>query len=204
MAKGKRSASTRSILRGARNRLGDLLAQQSKLERSRPRTPGKKAAKTRALNKLARQIPAAKGLVTKARKAVAAIGQVATATDAARQKRSEAAKRGWQTRRARRATILSDGAKFMPMLTNDGVVWVNPVGGDRNLLGSYWSVVAGGIDNRSAFSLSLFNGLSVFDGETDQRLPFITDVDTILAYHDHYDFGPSFYKTRGEVPRFAL
>jgi hypothetical protein len=201
MAKPKRAPSAHTRYRHALQRVGSLEAQRSKLERSRPRTRGKKAAKTRALNKLAKQIPAAKGLVTKARNAIAKIARPLKAT--ARQKCSEAAKRGWATRRARRAAQFGDGAQFMPMLTNDGVVWINPVGDDRSLLGGYWSDVGTGIDNRAVLALGLYDELSVFDTESGQRLPFVTDIDTVLAYHDHYDFGPSFYKTRGEVPRFA-
>ena len=61
-------------------RIAELEAQQAKLERSRPRTPGKKGGKTRALNKIARQIRAAQGLLTKARNAIARGGRVAVRT----------------------------------------------------------------------------------------------------------------------------
>src|ERR1700722_5069527 len=59
-----------SKYRAARAKLTDLETLRDTFERSRPRTRGKKAAKTRALNKLKRQIPAAKGLLTKARKGI--------------------------------------------------------------------------------------------------------------------------------------
>ena len=66
-----RKPSPHARYRHARARLADLEALRDELARSRPRTSGKKAAKTRHLNKLARQIPSAKGLLTKARNAIA-------------------------------------------------------------------------------------------------------------------------------------
>ena len=94
--------------------------------------------------------------------------------------------------------------QFMPMLTADeGVVWVNPTGADRSAVGGYWSAVHAVRDNRKPLALNDFEGRSIFDADTGKRFPFITDVETVLAYHEHFDFGPSFYKARGEVGRLA-
>jgi hypothetical protein len=71
MAQAKRGSSLHTKYRHARKRFAELEAQQAKLERSKPRSPGKKGAKTRALNKLNGQIRAAKGQLTKARNAIA-------------------------------------------------------------------------------------------------------------------------------------
>jgi hypothetical protein len=87
------------------------------------------------------------------------------------------------------------------MLTRSGIAWIKPIGHDRSLVGKYWSEVKGRLENRSALPLTDFDDKSVLDTETGQRLPFITDLDTILAYHEHLDFGPSFYKSRGEASR---
>jgi hypothetical protein len=185
--------------------LADLESQFMKLERSRPRTPGKKGAKTRALNKLSRRISAARGRLTKSRNAIAKAARThSTSTAAARLKRSAAAKKGWASRLRRLAGAVTDGTgKFMPMLTKDGVVWVNPVGDDRSLLGVYWTGVGDRLNNMPTLVLQGLDGLSIVDSETGARYPFITDMDTILAYHEHFDFGPSFYKSRGEAPRLA-
>jgi hypothetical protein len=92
----------------------------------------------------------------------------------------------------------------MPMLTeDDGVFWVNPTGADRSALGGYWSAVNAVRDNRRPLALNDFEGGSILDPETGKRFPFITDVETVLAYHEHFDFGPSFYRSRGEVRRLA-
>jgi hypothetical protein len=87
------------------------------------------------------------------------------------------------------------------MLTRDGIAWINPSGAGRSLVGKYWSEVKGRLENQSALPLTDFDDKSVLDTETNQRLSFITDLDTILAYHEHFDFGPSFYKSRGEILR---
>src|SRR5580698_5060568 len=94
-----------SHYRRAQKTLSELEVQLAALVRTRPRARGKKAAKTRALNKLSRRIPAAKGLLTKARNAIAKAsrGRKST-TSAAKQKRSDAAKRGWAKRRAQKTS----------------------------------------------------------------------------------------------------
>ncbi len=202
MAKFRLPLAPRGKYRRVLATLADLEAQREKLDRSRPRTRGKKGAKTRALNNLVRKIRAARGLLTKARNAIAKAPK-ANASDAARERRSAAAKKGWATRRGRLLDLAAPGGKFMPMLTTDGVVWINPWGDECSLLGSYWNAVDDRLKNRLTLALDLFDGLSVFDSETSQHLPFITDTDTILAYHDHFDFGSPFYKARGEVPRLG-
>ncbi len=205
MARRKRGSSPYTPYRQARTLLAELQVQLAKLVGSRPRTPGKKGAKTRAINKLRRRIRATRGKLTKARKKIAEAARTRAGTsDAARIKRSAAAKKGWATRLARLAAIATDASKFMPMLTRDGVIWINPLGGDRSLLGTYWTIVGDRVNNiPTLLSLDAFDGLSIVDSETGQSYPFITDMDTILAHHDHFDFGPSFYKSRGDVPRPA-
>jgi hypothetical protein len=200
-----RKPSPHTRYRHLRTRLADLEAARATLERTRPRTRGKRAAKTRTLNKLARQISAAKGLLTKARNAIAQAARTKTASmSAARVKRSAAAKKGWATRLARLvAAAAEDGAKFMPMLTRNGIAWINPVGEDRSLLGSYWVAAGDVLDNIPSLVFDGFDGLSITDSETGQSLPFITDRDTLFSYHDEFDFGPSFYKSRGELPGSA-
>jgi hypothetical protein len=101
MAQVKRGTSPHTKRRHALNRIAELEARWVKLERSRPRTRGKKGAKTRALNTIARQLRAARGALTKARNAIAR--EAATRTShkhLAKRKRSEAAKKGWAKRRA--------------------------------------------------------------------------------------------------------
>jgi hypothetical protein len=210
MAQAKRGSSPHTKRRHALQRIDELEARQAKLERSRPRTPGKKGAKTRALNAIARRLRAARGALTKARNAIAkAASGRGTAKRAATAKRSEAAKKGWATRRARAAAApvtpiaFSSRAQFMPHLTENGVVYVNPVGSDRSLLGKYWTpglraFLAGRTD-----ALDRFEGKSIFDAESRRRLPFVTDPNVILEQEAELDLGPGFYKRREEVTRFA-
>lgn len=202
VAKSRRGLFRHTRYRHACRERAELQEQFDALERSKPRTPAKKGVKTRRLNKLARQIAAAKGRVTKARNALSNGGKRAATAAAAKEKPSAAARAGWATRRARRASVIVDDKEFMPMLTADaGIVWIRPVGDDRILLGGYWSAVGRFLDNKMTFELSLYDGLSVFDSDSGRHFPFVTDPNSILSYHDHYDFGPSFYKERGQVPR---
>jgi len=200
----RRGTSPHSKYRHSNARLTELEALRGTLERSRPRAPGKKGAKTRALTKLARQIAAAKGQRRKALNAIAAAARNrGTSKSAATLKRSAAAKKGWATRLGRLAAAARGSGKFMPMLTKEGVIWINPVGDDRSLLGVYWTGVGDRLNNVPTLVLDGFDGRSIADSETGTRYPFITDMDTILAYHDYFDFGPSFYRTRGEIPKGA-
>ena len=201
-----RKISAHTHYRHARARLDELEALRDTLQRTRPRTRGKKAAKTRALNKLSRRIPAIKGLLTKARNAIAkaARGKKSNASSA-RQTRSEAAKRGWAKRRARKAAPASVPAtktRFyqykMPFLTRRGVIDVYPPSkDDRSKIGKYF----GQVDRMQAnlsYSFAEFEGDSIYDELSNQRLPFITDVDFILAHSDEFNFGLSFYRDRHE------
>jgi hypothetical protein len=207
MASHKPSPHTR--YRHARARLADLEAARAVLERLRPRTSGKKAAKTRALNDLARKIPAAKGVLTKARNAIA---QAATAHTSgkriARQKRSEAAKKGWATRRARKAPlppVTAHGShQALPFLTEEhGVVGVWPPSkDDRSKVGRYWGIVDRLLSNQSA-SFARFEGGSIYDEISRKRLPFVTDPDIIMAHSDEYLFGLSIYRDRHEFTKLA-
>jgi hypothetical protein len=135
VAKRKRGTSPYTPYRRARRLLAELEAQFDKVQGSRPRTPGKKGAKTRALKKLGRRISAARGHLTKSRNAIAATARTrSTVNSAAQLKRSAAAKKGWATRLARAAVAVTADGKFMPMLTRTGIAWVNPVGDDSSLL----------------------------------------------------------------------
>jgi ribosomal protein S20 len=210
MAAHKPSPHTR--YRHARVRLADLEVLRDKLERSRPRTRGKKAAKTRQLNTLARQIPAARGLLTKARNAIAkAASSRTTHKRTASQKRSDAAKRGWSTRRAGKvspapaapATTTGSG-KALPFLTYEtGVVGVWPPSkDDRSKLGKYWGSVDRLLSNEPV-SFDRFEDGSIYDEISGKRLPFITDRDFILAHSDEFNFGLTIYRDRHEFTKFA-
>lgn len=214
MAQAKRGSSPHTKRRHALQRVAELEARQAKLERSRPRTPGKKGAKTRALNTVARQLRAARGMLTKARNAIAkgASGR-GTAKRAATAKRSEAAKKGWATRRVRAsaATVPTPiapfeprgRAEFMLFLSESGVIYVNPVGSDRSLVGKHWDAIRRFLENRGTEALDRFDGQSIFDTESGRRLPFVTDPNVILEHEAELDLGPGFYKRREEIARFA-
>ena len=214
MAQAKRGSSPHTKRRHALQRVAELEARQAKLERSRPRTPGKKGAKTRALNTVARQLRAAHDALTKARSAIAkAASGHGAAKRAATAQRSEAAKKGGATRRARASAATVHApiapfephgrAEFMPFLTESGVVYVNPVGSDRSLVGKHWNAIRRFLENRGADALVRFEGQSIFDTESGRRLPFVTDPNVILEHEAELDLGPGFYKRREEVARFA-
>jgi hypothetical protein len=204
MARPRNGTSAHTRYRHAREHLADLAAQHANLARSRPRTPGKKAAKTRALNALTRQLSAARGALTKALHAVAQENsQRVGAKSGAKDGRSAAARKGWATRRRHsRPSGLPPDASFMPHLTYDGPVWVYPIGNDRSVEGRWMHNVKLFLENQPN-ALDDFEGQSIFDVETQQRLPFVTDRSVILQYQDTFDFGPSFYKRRSDVARFA-
>lgn len=214
MAQAKRGSSPHTKRRHALSRIAELQARQLKLERSRPRTSGKKGAKTRALNTIARQLCAARGALTKARNAIAkAASQKVASKRVTTAKRSAAAKKGWATRRARadaasaeQVTPIAFGsrAEFMPFLSESGVVYVNPVGSDRSLLGKYWTpALRTFLDTGRTDLLDRFDGKSIFDSESGQRLRFVTDPNVIFEHEAELDLGPGFYKRREEVTRFA-
>jgi hypothetical protein len=192
----------RSRLSAARAKLSALEALRDALQRSRPRTRGKKAAKTRTLNKLARQIPATKGAVTKARKSIARAKVSKGKSTSAFEKRSAGAKRGWDTRRARKAALTAAAErvfptlKEMPFLTLGGVVMVwPPSAADRSKVGRFWNQVDRLLANLPA-SFEEFGGDSIFDEISGERFPFVTDHDLIYAYSDEFVFGLSIYRDR--------
>ena len=195
-----------SKYRNAHALIAELEAQREKHLRTRPRTSGKKAAKTRALNVLARRISAAKGRLTKARKAIALKAATRSASrKVARQKRGEAAKRGWVKRRARTAPVpvTPSSNKEIPHLTRAGVVWVWPPSkDDRSKEGRFWVMVDRLLSNQHA-SFAEFEGDSIFDEISGKRLPFVTDLDIIYAYSDEFIFGLSFYRDRHEYTKVA-
>jgi len=215
MKQPKRGSSPHTKRRHALKRVAELEAQQSKLERSRPRTPGKKSAKTRALNAIARQLRAARGKLTKARSAIASsAAQRTSAKRAAIAKRSAAAKKGWATRRARTNAVATPSVpdpsanasfeRLMPFLMQSGVVYVNPLGSDRGLSGKHWNAIRRYLENGSTDALNRFEGKSIVDMETWRRLAFITDPAVILEHEAEFDFGSTgFYRRREDVTRFA-
>lgn len=206
MAQRKRGSSPQSRYRRARERVSTLEEQVAKLERSRPRTPGKKGAKTRGLNRLTRQLSSARGWLTKTRNAIAeAKHEAAEAKSLAKQKRSEAARKGHATRRMRAKPdhLAVPGAasdRTMPFLAPDGLIRVLPLGNDRKLVGKYWHAVGRYLENGRTFELRMLEGESIYDALRQQRLPFVTDLQTILEYEAEFDFGASgFYKRRDQL-----
>jgi hypothetical protein len=206
MARRTSSVSPHTRYQRARRKLSELEAQYVVIERSRPRTRGKKAVKTRRLNTLARALRVARGQLTKARNAIAHTASTRKAAKrTASQKRSKAAKQGWETRRARakptKPTPVSEGL-FMPFLTEGGVVYVNPLGDHRKLVGSYWNAVHWFLATGHDAFLTPFEGVRIFDAETAKTFPFVTDTNIITEYVDELDFGAGFYKARNEINRF--
>ena len=157
----------------------------------------------------------ARGLLTKARNAIATGASKRTsAKRAAVAKRSEAAKKGWATRRTRtkRAAIaaapnpIADArfARFMPFLAERGVIYVNPVGSDRSLVGEHWDAIRSYLETGRTDALDRFQDKSILDAETERRLAFVTDPAVILEHEAELDFGVTgFYKRREEVTRLA-
>jgi hypothetical protein len=187
--------------RHALDRLADLEAQFAALERKRPRTRGKKAAGTRALNKLGRQISAAKGQVTKARNAIARAARTRTSsTSLAKQKRSEAAKKGWAKRRAAKGASRI-GDVWQHLLPDGTTTTVVLDTADSSLEGLYWNAYGDALAGKR--DLWEFQSLSVFDLDRQQRFPFVTDLDLIAEHADEIDFGPGFYKRRSDTPASA-
>ena len=201
MAQAKRGASPHTKYRHARKRFAELEAQQAKLERSKPRSPGKRGAKTRALNKLDGQIRAAKGQLTKARKAIAReAASRTTHTLTAKQRRSEAAKKGWAKRRAGKGASRV-GDIWQHLLPDGRTTTVVLDKSDSSLEGLYWNAFEDARGGKR--DLWVFAGLSVFDLDGQRRYPFVTDLDLISEHADEIDFGPGFYKRRGDTPATA-
>jgi len=198
MARPRNGTSAHTQYRRRREHLADLEARYEKLTRSRPGTPGKKAAKTRALNKLSRQLSAAHGLLTKARNAITKTSaERASAKIAAKQRRSEAAKKGWAKRRTARKPPSPAGSRRAQRFLEerDGEVkqiLVDPPSrDDRSAIGSYWHAVGVFRNNGSTALLDRFEGRSIYDALTRSRLPFVTDTallrEAIAAGHTDFD-----------------
>lgn len=196
-----RKPSPHTQRRRALARLADLEATFAALERKRPRTRGKKGAKTRALNKLDGQIRAAKGQLTKARKAIAReAASRTTHTLTAKQRRSEAAKKGWEKRRASKGASRV-GDVWQHLLPDGRTTTVVLDKSDSSLEGLYWNAFEEARGGKR--DLWLFAGLSVFDLDGQRRYPFVTDLDVISEHADEIDFGPGFYKRRSDTPGTA-
>ena len=190
-----RTVSLSAKHRAARAKLNALEALRDTLERSRPRTRGKKAAKTRALNKLKRQIPTAKGLVTKARKAVdRAKTSHAVESASSFQKRSDAAKRGWEKRRAAVGRVA--WATWLHLLPDGSPTTITLDKADSTLEGMYWKAHGDALAGKR--DLWEFRGITVFDIDRQREVPFVTNLDVIAETADSIDFGPGFYKRRNE------
>jgi hypothetical protein len=146
MAKRKPGSSPHTRRRHALAHVASLEAERAKRARSRPRTSGKKGAKTRALNKLTRRIAAAKGQLTKALNAIArATSERSAAKDASKRKRSEAAKKGWSKRKAAATPAPPSEQSARPLQfleERDGevapILIYPPDKADRSAIGSYW------------------------------------------------------------------
>jgi hypothetical protein len=195
-----RKPSPHTARRHALAQLAGLETSYAALEGSRPRTRGKKAAKTRGLNKLKRRVSAAKGLLTKAKNAIAReTASRNSQKHAAKQKRSEAARKGWAKRRVPRASQTGD--VWQHLLPDGTTTTVVVDEADSSLEGLYWSAFE---DARAGKrDLWEFKGLSVFDLDRQRRFPFVTDLDVIAEHAEEIDFGPGFYKRRSETPGSA-
>ncbi|MCL5258698.1 MAG: hypothetical protein M1314_03025 [Firmicutes bacterium] len=198
MTPRKAGTSPHTRYRRARKRLSDLEVLKATLERSRPRTPGKKGAKTRALNKLTRRVSAARGQVTKARNVIArAASERAAVKNAVKYKRSEAATKGWAKRRVGER-IAPFGDHWQHLRPDGTTITVVVDKTDSSLEGKYWNMYGVALDGKG--DLRYFEGLSVFDFDRQRRFPFVTDLDVIAQHADEIDFGPGFYKRRNEAP----
>ena len=94
--------------------------------------------------------------------------------------------------------------RFMPHVTESGVIYVNPLGSDRSLEGKYWNAVRTYLETGRTDALDRFRDKSIFDAETGRRLSFVTDPAVILEHEAEFDFGSTgFYKRREEVATFA-
>ena len=194
-----RKPSPHTRYRRSRAKLAHLGTERATLERTRPRTRGKKAAKTRALNKLSRQISAAKGLLTKARNAIALAARSKKAgASVAKRKRSEAATKGWQKRRAAKSTGQT-GDVWLHLLPDGTTTPVVVDKADSSLEGRYWNAHLEALGGKPE-KLYEFAGRSVLDLGTQKRFPFVTDLDVINEHFDELDFGQGFYKRGGSAP----
>lgn len=193
-----RKVSAHTQYRHARAKLAELEALRDELLRTRPRTRGRRAAKTRASNKLKRKISAAKGLLTKARNNIARAARVKKSDSSThKQKRSAAAKKGWAKRRSGRSAS-GIGDTWQHLLPDGTTTTVILDKGDSSLEGLYWNAHADALAGKR--DLWEFTGASVFDLDRQRRLPFVTNLDVIAEHADEIDFGPGFYKRRNEAP----
>lgn len=183
----RRGRSPHSRYRHARERLAELEALYAKVERRRPRTPGKKGAKTRARNVLRRMISAARGQLTKSRNAIARNARDKTAAKiAAKQKRREAARRVWAERKAARSAPAPARRvrtmRFLEKRNGEAVqIRVDPPSkADRSAIGSYWYAIGVFRDTGSVALLDRFKGRSVYDALQGKHLPFVTDHGLLL------------------------
>lgn len=198
MAAYKRVTSAHTRYRHARVRIAELEAQYAKIERTLPRSPGKRSWRTRRLNKIGNQLRANRGWLTRARNAIAEQARAKVASKRAEtQRRSEAATRGWQQRHARRA-LAQSGDIWQHLMTNGTTIGVVVDTHDSSLEGKYWNAYTRVLEGKG--DLSYFQGRSVFDLDTQKRYAFTIDLDVIAEHADEIDFGPGFYKKRGETP----
>jgi hypothetical protein len=101
------------------------------------------------------------------------------------------------------ARTVSEPRRPIPHLTPHGVQLVRPPSReDRKKEGIYWNEVDSLLSNRPA-SFAPFEGESIYDEISGERLPFVTDVATILLHSDYYHFGDSFYRDRHESRPFT-
>lgn len=183
MARPRTGTSPHTHYRRARERLADLEKQYAKIERTRPRTPGKKGAKTRALRTLARQLRAARGQLTKARNAISQRAHTRSVSQVtAKQRRSEAAKKGWAKRKAgANQASLAPPARAQRFLEESGgevkqILVACPSKSDRSAVTSYWNAIGVYRGGGSARLLDRFNGRFIYDALSDRRLPFVTNT----------------------------
>ena len=87
----------------------------------------------------------------------------------------------------------------MPFLTRVGVIYVDPVLGERSQVGAYWNAVEAYLNDGSTAELRKFNRRSIFDTLSGKQRRFITDESIIIDYNDQFHFGSAFYKNLAEV-----
>ena len=84
-------------------------------------------------------------------------------------------------------------AEPMPVLTDEGTVWIEVDGAeDRSLLGSYWNEIHVFRDTGD------LSGLASYEGVEIEGVPLLTDPDQIefWAYQGELDF-PEIYRPYG-------
>ena len=214
MAQAKRGSSPHTKRRHALQRVAELEARQAKLERSglerRAKKAPRRARSTRSRDNFARRAARLPRPATRSLRALRGEGLRNVPRRQSVPKLQRRAGRrdahGLAPPRCRRRSHRSNRAAVPNSCRSSresGVIYVNPVGSDRSLVGKHWNAIRRFLENRGTEALDRFDGQSIFDTESGRRLPFVTDPNVILEHEAELDLGPGFYKRREEVARFA-